>query len=129
MTLRNGYSVLVVEDEADIREGVTELLANIGYDTVAVCNGREALKHLRSGDHLPSVILLDMMMPVMDGLSFRWEQLADASLRDIPVIIVSASGHCHESAIELNTAGVLKKPCKPDALLDMLMRVCRGAPH
>jgi CheY-like chemotaxis protein len=127
MTWRNGYSVMVVEDEADIREGIAEWLDSLGYEIVAASNGREALQYLRTSGQQPDAILLDMMMPIMDGISFRWEQLADKSLRDIPVIILSASGHCHESAIELNTAGVLKKPCKPDALLEMLSRVCQTA--
>lgn len=122
-----GYSVLVVDDDVDVRESLTEWLTSNGYETTAASNGREALKMLRAGTPAPSAILLDMMMPVMDGLSFRWEQLADPALATIPVIILSAQGHSPQIAIELNTAGCIKKPCPPDAIIEALARVCRTA--
>ncbi|MDB4985900.1 MAG: chemotaxis protein CheY [Myxococcaceae bacterium] len=117
---------MVIDDEVDVRESLTEWLCNIGYEAFAASNGREALAQLRAKAHLPHAILLDMMMPIMDGLSFRWEQLADPKLASIPVIILSASGHCHQTAEELCTAGCIRKPCQPDELLETLARVCRS---
>jgi len=125
MSGSKGYSVLVIDDEVDIREGLTEWLSSVGYTTSSASNGREALKLLRASDHPPDAILLDMMMPVMDGLSFRWEQLADRRLAEIPVIILSASGYCYASHVELGTAGCIQKPCKPEDLLDLLSRICK----
>ena len=127
MSLGNGYSVMVIDDEVDVRESLTEWLSNVGYEASSACNGREALKQLRSNPRPPNAILLDMMMPVMDGLSFRWEMLADPALASIPVIILSASNYCHESALELSTAGCIQKPCQPEALLEMLSRICGKA--
>ncbi|MDB4974947.1 MAG: chemotaxis protein CheY [Myxococcaceae bacterium] len=124
MSASNGYSVMVVDDEVDIRESMTELLQSQGYETLSAVNGRDALAQLRLAEHPPTAIVLDMMMPTMDGLSFRWEQLADPKLADIPVIILSASGYAHASAVELCTAGCIQKPCKPAELLRMLARVC-----
>lgn len=128
MASDSGYSVLVVDDELDIREALTEWLTSQGYDALGASNGREALAQLRSRRAAPDAILLDMMMPIMDGLSFRWEQLADPALADIPVIILSASGYCHASAVELGTAGCLQKPCSPGAILEELQRVCGRTP-
>jgi len=118
------YSVMVIDDDADVRDSLIDWLSNNGYQVSAASNGREALRLLRSGVAAPDAILLDMMMPIMDGLSFRWEQLADPALAPIPVIILSAQGHCHEVAAELNTAGCIKKPCQPEALVQALARVC-----
>lgn len=119
-----GLSVLVIDDDADVRESMIEWLTSNGYEASSASNGREALKFLRSGVRAPDAILLDMMMPVMDGLSFRWEQLADPALAPIPVIILSAQGHCREAAVELDAAGCIKKPCQPEALIELLGRVC-----
>jgi len=116
--------VMIVDDEVDVRDGLSEFLQSMGYQTRAACNGRDALSQLRTTTRLPDAIVLDMMMPTMDGLSFRWEQLADRRLADIPVMILSASGHCQATAIELQTAGCLKKPVRPEELLEALMRIC-----
>jgi CheY-like chemotaxis protein len=124
MSSRAGLAVLVVDDDADVRESMIDWLTSNGYEASSASNGREALKLLRGGSRAPDAILLDMMMPVMDGLSFRWEQLADPALASIPVIILSAQGHCREAAVELDAAGCIKKPCQPDALIEMLSRVC-----
>src|SRR5262245_23155992 len=83
--------VLVVDDDEEIRNALTEFLSDEGYGVVSASNGREALASLREGVH-PSVILLDLMMPVMDGWDFRAEQLRDPGLRDIPVVVITATG-------------------------------------
>lgn len=127
MTIRRGHSVLVIEDEADVRESLIDWLTSNGYDAKAASNGREALRLLRAGEPAPDAILLDLMMPVMDGLSFRWEQLADPKLASIPVVILSAQGKCLESAVELNTAGCIKKPCRPEAIIAVLSRICQAS--
>src|SRR5215510_8699670 len=62
--------VLVVDDDQDIRDALCELLRDEGYEAIAVANGEEALTYLKGGN-LPCVILLDLMMPVMDGWEFR----------------------------------------------------------
>ena len=84
--------VLVVEDEAAARAGMEQLLRGAGYDAVGAENGQAALDLLRSGVRA-RVIILDLMMPVMDGWAFRREQLRDPQLAHIPVIVLSALHH------------------------------------
>ncbi len=102
--------VLIVEDDADIRASVSELLETEGYEVVGAVNGREALAQLRASAELPGVILLDLMMPDMDGYQFREQQLADDRLKDIPVVLMSAGGELGTKARALGVAGHLKKP-------------------
>lgn len=103
--------VLVIEDNADILQAITQVLEDEGYIVRAAVNGRDALQALRARDiPLPRVILLDLMMPIMDGWAFRAEQVADAELADIPVIILTADGNASEKATHLGCAGALRKP-------------------
>jgi CheY-like chemotaxis protein len=85
-------TVLVVEDETAARAGMEQLLRRAGYDAVGAENGQAALDLLRSGVRA-KVIILDLMMPVMDGWTFRREQLRDPHLAHIPVIVLSALHH------------------------------------
>ena len=84
-------TVFVVEDDADTREMLCRFLELEGYHVESAVNGQQALERLHAGAH-PSVILLDLMMPVMDGWQFRHAQAQDAALSTIPVIVVSAAG-------------------------------------
>src|SRR4051794_18478515 len=81
--------VLLVDDDGSVRESLTELLEADGYRVVAAENGLRALALLRAGVR-PSVVLLDIMMPEMDGWDFRLQQLRDPELALIPVVVVSA---------------------------------------
>jgi CheY-like chemotaxis protein len=82
--------VLVVDDDNDLRPTVSELLQEEGYETAEASNGREALALLRSGT-LPAVVLLDIMMPGLDGMDVLREMRADPVLRHVPVLVLSAS--------------------------------------
>jgi CheY-like chemotaxis protein len=94
IALRDGVSdvVLIVEDERAARVGMEQILHLAGYAPVSAPNGQEALDLLRSGIPV-KVILLDLIMPVMDGWAFRREQLRDPQLAHIPVIVLSALHH------------------------------------
>lgn len=118
--------ILVVDDDSDIRETLLELLELEGYTARAAANGREALDRLRQTS--ASVILLDLMMPVMDGFEFRQQQLGDPLICDIPVIIVSAGGNCERSARELRAQGCVRKPVDVSKLLESI-RALRAAPE
>src|SRR5262245_34540626 len=91
--------VLVVDDDEMIQESIREVLHDEGYDVALAQNGVEALAKLRAGPR-PSVILLDLMMPVMDGWQFRSEQKKDGTLAAIPVIVITAAGSAVRSSIE-----------------------------
>jgi CheY-like chemotaxis protein len=116
--------VLVVEDDRDIREGLLDNLIENGYESVGAANGREALTTLRTGDNLPCMILLDVMMPVMDGVAFREEQLRDPHLADIPVVLLSAHRDLAERAKALRAAAYLAKPFKMKDLLALALEYC-----
>ena len=114
--------VLIVEDDADLREMMAQLLALEGYVATTVANGLEALEYLERGDK-PDVILLDLMMPVMDGWEFRRQQQAVPTLAKVPVIILSAIDQ--RRAAEVDAVAFLKKPLDFDRLLELVRRFCR----
>jgi CheY-like chemotaxis protein len=109
--------VLVVEDDPDLRETLIDALSSFGCTAAAACNGRDALDQLRAGAR-PQVILLDLMMPVMDGWEFRKQQLADPKLADIPVVALSA----HEELKKFPAPVLLKKPLQLAELQRALSR-------
>jgi CheY-like chemotaxis protein len=116
--------VLIVEDDPDVRDVLCEVLRDEGYGVVGAANGLEALQRLRSGAP-PCLILLDLMMPVMNGWEFRAEQQRDAALREIPVVILSGNGNMERDAGELGAAVYLSKPMNLDTLLAIVARYCR----
>ena len=119
-------SVLVVEDDVDIRDSVTESLADAGYQVFCVGNGAEALDFLRTRP-APSVILLDLMMPEMDGWQFRVEQRKDSALASIPVVAMTANNSPQAAAIDADA--FLAKPFTTRALLEQLEHVARETLH
>jgi CheY-like chemotaxis protein len=119
--------VLVVDDDLAIRDSVGELLEAHGYRVELAANGIEALDKLRAHESpRPSLILLDVMMPVMDGMSFRAEQERDDDLRDIPVVVFSAYGDVAETAVKMHAVAHLQKPLRAG---DLLATVERAAHH
>ena len=112
---QRGKSVLLVEDEELIRGAMRMVLEREGYRVTCAGNGREALRLLRSGER-PSLILLDLMLPVLDGWRFRREQKRDPNLAPIPVVVVSGSG----LASAVPAEGRLQKPFQPEQLLDAI---------
>jgi CheY-like chemotaxis protein len=113
--------VMLVEDDDDIRETLAILLEEEGYAVGSYRNGREALDGLRAGP-LPAAILLDLMMPEMDGHQFRRAQRADAAWAGIPVILITAAGMERVRRDEFTE--VLRKPIKVERLLEVLARHC-----
>src|SRR5262245_60743067 len=86
-----GTCILVVDDDPDVRDALVHLLSAEGYDAETANDGSEALARLK-GTSPPSLVLLDLMMPVMDGFEFRVQQLQDPRIADIPVIVFSSGG-------------------------------------
>ena len=113
--------VMVVDDDDDIRETLAGLLEDEGYRVVSFPHGREALDALQGG-LAPRVILLDLMMPVMDGAEFRRAQLADPALAAIPVILITAAGL--EPIRRADYSEVLRKPLKIDRVLQVVAEYC-----
>ena len=119
--------ILIVEDDRDVAESVAEVLEISGYCTAIAANGREALDHLGTNNH-PDLILLDMMMPVMNGWQFREEQRKVPALDSIPVVIVTADGDARGKANAIQAAGHVTKPVTIDRLLNEVERIC-GVPE
>jgi len=115
-------TVLVIEDDPDSREVFSELLRAEGHRVVAVGSGAAGMAYLRSQE-TPSVILLDMLMPEMDGWQFRRAQQADPDLARIPVVVVSALKAVERSAIRFGAAAFLGKPVAPETLVGTIARV------
>lgn len=109
--------ILVIEDDEDLREALELSLELAGHEVCSARHGKEALELLRSGAFAPDLILLDMMMPVMDGWEFREAQLADPVLSLIPVCVVSASGPHGDIR---GVRRVFSKPIRLQQLLDLV---------
>jgi len=101
---------------------MAQLLSLEGYISATVSNGREALEYLHNGHERPEVILLDLMMPVMDGWEFRRKQQADPAVSDVPVIILSALDPSR--AADVDAEAFLKKPLDFDRLLELVRHYC-----
>jgi CheY-like chemotaxis protein len=114
--------VLIVEDDEDLRDMMAQMLAIEGFAATAVANGREALDYLRRAIK-PHVILLDLMMPVMDGWEFRRRQQADPELAPVPVIVLSALDRSRAAPVD--AIAFLKKPLDFDRLLELVRDQCR----
>jgi two-component system, chemotaxis family, chemotaxis protein CheY len=119
----SGVQVLVVDDDRDLLETVAGILDMEGYEVATATNGEEALDYLRAHES-PRVILLDLSMPIMDGLTFRDEQRKDAALASIPVVAFSAAAQLAEKVRDHDFAAVLKKPVKLDVLLGTIAKFC-----
>jgi CheY-like chemotaxis protein len=120
----NAYSswvsrVLIVDDELDIRETIAELLRLEGHETFEATDGEQAL--VRCRQLRPDLVLLDLMMPGMNGWDFRKAQLRDPSIAAIPVVVVSAVARSRD----LPADGFLQKPFSLDDLLALVRRVAR----
>jgi CheY-like chemotaxis protein len=116
--------ILIVDDDTASVEALSFLLEGAGHRVVRAENGREALERLRAADSF-CVILLDVMMPVMNGYEFREEQLKDPRLASIPVIVVTADGAAREKARQLGSDKYFLKPFSPPDLLRAIDEHCR----
>ena len=122
--------VLVVDDDAETRDLLRVALSAVGYRVATAANGREALDHLRS--HAETcVVLLDLMLPMMDGAQFRRAQLHDRSLAWIPVVLMSGAVDADRQAREVGALRLLRKPLHLDEVRQTLDEVgcCQARPH
>jgi CheY-like chemotaxis protein len=118
--------ILVVDDDGDIRQAIGDVLRADGFDVREAQDGAEALEALDDGVR-PCLIVLDLMMPRMNGYEFREKQLASAVLHDIPVLVVSAASDERELQ-RLRLTHRLQKPFELDDLLDAVENACMRRP-
>lgn len=112
---------MVVDDNQDIREAIEQLLITEGLEVISATDGVHALEQLRHGK-TPSVILLDSLMPFMNGVQFLAAIRRDPRLSEIPVYIVSASGDFDGSMAEIGIQGFIHKPYDPNKILEIARR-------
>jgi CheY-like chemotaxis protein len=115
--------ILIVDDDDDVRDACVAVLGEEGYTTRTARNGREALDLLHQDLH-PAVILLDLMMPEMNGFEFRARQLADPSIADLPVVVLTA-GTMSDRIRQLHPDACLTKPFELDDLLGAVASAAR----
>jgi CheY-like chemotaxis protein len=123
--VRHRGLILVVEDNTDIRESVCLFLDDSGFRTATASNGKEAIDWLHS-EEAPSLILLDLTMPVMDGYQFLTAKEADPLLMDVPVVVMTAVEDCSR-LLGHQISECMAKPLSTPALLDAIERSARFA--
>jgi two-component system, chemotaxis family, chemotaxis protein CheY len=124
MQAKGDRSILVVDDDPDILQTLALCLSSEGYRVLMASNGREAL-HVLDREN-PAVILLDLMMPVMDGWQFV-QELEMRGRRDVPLLILSADRAVQGHALKLKASGHLAKPFDLDELLGKVAHLTGGA--
>ena len=117
------WQVLIVEDDEDVRESLADVLAARGYQTLTAENGDVALAMIRDDGVKPSLVLLDLMMPVMDGYQFLQNQAEDPWLAEVPVVLVTAQRPARKLAFSA-VRGVIEKPLDLRSLLSVVRDVC-----
>ena len=119
-----GARVLVVEDNNDLRSLLADVLTDAGFEVTAVANGVEALELLHAWQ--PEAIVLDLMMPVMDGPTFLRERRRVPGLSSVPVLVLTAHPYHYRVLDGLGPTAVLRKPYDVDELIDAVHALCRG---
>ncbi len=114
--------VLIADDDRDTRETLRDLLELEGYPVITARNGAEALERMRLEG--PGLVLLDLVMPAMDGVQVCRLRAADPALAAIPVAVISASVGQEERLRPLNLAAYLEKPVRIDTLLELVRQFC-----
>jgi CheY-like chemotaxis protein len=120
----NAPSIMVVDDDPELRQSILDVLEDAGFSTMAASGGEEALRQL-DGPQRPQLILLDLMMPGMNGWQFREAQQADERLRGIPVLVITASRYLATHPIDVER--VVFKPFSLDQLLGAIRELTAGS--
>jgi len=119
--------ILLVEDDRDIRETIADALEDAGYAVEGAVDGLDALERLRSAKRLPKLILLDLMMPRMNGVQFCEEKRKVPEWAPIPIVVLSADAQAKQKTEACSVASYLKKPVKLNALYETVASALAGA--
>ena len=121
--------VLVIDDDADLRESIGVMLQAAGHSFTTANDGLEGLARLRSMNQRPCVVVLDLMMPRMSGFELREAMKSDPALAKIPVIVVTGAGPLADRRSRELDAEILRKPFEVSVLLDAVTRHCVKVPN
>lgn len=116
-------TILIIEDDPDIRDTMAQILDEEGYRTFTASSGLDALQQLRDGLR-PHLILLDLMMPIMDGWQFREEQEKNPAIAAIPVVLISAAGQIGRDVPRITRGTYIRKPISFEVLLSTVEKFC-----
>jgi CheY-like chemotaxis protein len=123
-------TVLVIDDDPEIRATIQEVLEDQGFTVACAANGREALDMLLRDESKPALILLDLTMPEMDGWTFRQEQQKVPRLAQIPVVLFSGHHDAGQAALSLNATAMMTKPLRLEGLVTLVDQLARrGKPN
>ena len=114
--------ILLVEDDPELSEAISTTFRNVGHRVMTARHGGDALDQLREGD-LPEVVVLDLMMPVMDGIQFLQAARADERLRSLPVVVITSG----DQDLPFGAQAIVRKPADMDVLLSMVGEHCAHA--
>ena len=120
-----GKHILIIDDSLDQQVLLRTVLEADGYRIDCTSNGEEALTHLDQTDNLPTMILLDMYMPVMGGVAFRNLQIENPRMMNIPVIVMTGATDLISAQEKTNAAEILVKPFNVASLMDVVKRFSR----
>lgn len=125
--VKAGPEILVVDDDDIARRSVVRILERARYRVLEARTGLDALELLRGADHLPSLVLLDVGMPVMNGWGFRAEQINDPRLATIPVVVISGEETLAQKSRAMQARGYVTKPFGAEELLQVVAQACGPA--
>ena len=112
--------LLIVDDDGELRQTLAEFLTAQGYSVKCAANGSEAMQLVQSLNKLPDLILLDLMMPILDGWGFLIQRCKSARLAKVPVVMMTGSGGIDQLARLAGATTVIHKPVPPDRLLQVI---------
>ena len=116
--------ILIVDDDQGIRDALSELFEMEGYGVKVASNGEEGLAVLRAMDPEPDLVLLDLMMPSVDGLEFRQRQMNENLRTHVPVVLMSADGQIEKKRLRSGVTDHLRKPMDISQVMDVVRRNC-----
>jgi two-component system, chemotaxis family, chemotaxis protein CheY len=125
MNMTTRRTILVVEDDQDVCESVCDSLLDAGYAVAKASNGEVALRALEAPNALPGLVLLDLMMPVIDGERFLKEMRKDPRLSTLPVVLLTADRRATDQAIALGANHGLRKPVHLNDLIATVSKYCQ----
>jgi len=116
-------TILLVEDDFNLRTGLAQILEQSGYTVVCAANGLDALHLMTSGTFRPMLVILDLMLPHMDGLEFRAMQRAIPAIANVPVVVVTGHRDLAGAMQQLKVEHMLNKPIDISRLLETVRRL------
>lgn len=118
-------TILIIEDDNEIRQTMVDVLEDEGFQVLSAENGLEGLKILNQYETAPCLIIVDWMMPILDGDGFRQEQLKSEKFAAVPTVLFSANGQISQKAIGAGYEEFIRKPIDLERLFELTSKYCK----